>query len=34
LGRAPLHQLIVDFPFEHKDIFTKENICSKSGTVG
>jgi hypothetical protein len=30
LGRAPLYQLVVDFPFEHTNIFTKENICSKS----
>jgi hypothetical protein len=30
---ALLHQLIVDFPLEHQDVFTKENICSKSGTV-
>jgi hypothetical protein len=34
LGRALLYQLIVDFPFEHKDIFTKENIYNKSGTAG
>jgi hypothetical protein len=34
LGRAPLHQLVVDFPFEHTDIFTKGNIYSKSGTTG
>jgi hypothetical protein len=31
--RALLHQPIVDFPLEHKDIFTKENICSKGGTM-
>jgi hypothetical protein len=29
--KSTLHQPIVDFPFEHKDIFTKGNICSKSG---
>jgi hypothetical protein len=33
LGKALLHQLVVDFPFEHKDIFTKENIGNKNDTV-
>jgi hypothetical protein len=31
--RTLLHQPVVDFPLEHKDIFTKENVCSKSGTA-
>jgi hypothetical protein len=33
LGRAPLHQLVVDFPFEYQNIFTKENIGNKNGTA-
>jgi hypothetical protein len=31
--RALLHQPVVDFPLEHTDIFTKENVYSKGGTV-
>jgi hypothetical protein len=31
--RALLHQPIMDFPSEHQDSFTKENLCSKGGTA-
>jgi hypothetical protein len=27
------HQPIVDFPLEHHNIFTKESVCSESGTT-
>jgi hypothetical protein len=28
--KALLHQPVVDFPLEHKDIFTKENIVARA----
>jgi hypothetical protein len=31
--RVLLHQLAVDFPLEHQDIFTKENVYSKGSTA-